>query len=162
MPGSPLSFSSAVPACGSFLLRSQEVQETKSRRVGDQTPAASIVCPQSGKRLRAFFKIAPQSSFPRRRESIVPAMGPHSPALAEDKFLGDDVDSQNRRNKARMYMKTKDRLGNRPPLAPSLPKEENSGLPSSDEEGSGVVGRSGLVRNRVCNSENGGTKPECI
>jgi hypothetical protein len=37
-------------------------------------------------------------------------------------------------------MKTKDRLGDSTTSDPSLSKEGNSGLPSSDEEGVGVVG----------------------
>jgi hypothetical protein len=37
-----------------------------------------------------------------------------------------------------MYMKTKDRLGNRPPLTPPYPRRGiPGGLPSSDEEGWG-------------------------
>ena len=67
-------------------------------------------------------------------------MGRRSPTFAEDKFRGDDVDFQNRRNKARMFMKTKERRGNRPPLTPPYPRRGISGLPSSDEEGLGVVG----------------------
>jgi len=39
-----------------------------------------------------------------------------------------------------MFMKTKDRRGNRPPLTPPYPRRGIAGLPSSDEEGLGVVG----------------------
>ncbi len=41
-------------------------------------------------------------------------------------------------------MKTKDRLRNQPRPGPSLPKEGNFKLQSSDEEGLGVVGLSAL------------------
>ena len=37
-------------------------------------------------------------------------------------------------------MKTKDRRSNRPPLTPPYPRRGIAGLPSSDEEGLGVVG----------------------
>jgi len=107
MPESPLLFS--VPACGSFLLRSQVVHESTSPGVGDQKPTARPE-PHSGRRRTVLLKIAPQSSFPRRRESTVPRMGPRSPAFAEDKFRGDDGGFQNWGNKARMYMKTRDEV----------------------------------------------------
>jgi len=45
---------------------------------------------------------------------------------------------------------------------PSLSKEGNPRVPSSDEEGRGVVGFCALARKRVCNTEKAGTKPECI
>jgi len=78
--------------------------------VVDQDPTESLArAPQPGRRRTVLLKIAPQPSFPRRRESTVPTMGPRSPAFAEDKFRGADVDFQNRRNKARMYMKTKNK-----------------------------------------------------
>ena len=46
---------------------------------------------------------------------------------------------ENWANKARMSMKTKERLRNQPPLAPPYPRKGILGLPSSDEEGLGVV-----------------------
>jgi hypothetical protein len=46
---------------------------------------------------------------------------------------------------------------------PSLSKEGNDGgLPSSDEEGFGVVRLRGLEVDRVCEIESDGTKPECV
>ena len=42
-------------------------------------------------------------------------------------------------NKARMSVKTKDRWRNQPPLAPPYPGRGIPRLPSSDEEGLGVV-----------------------
>ena len=50
---------------------------------------------------------------------------------------------ENRGNKARMSMKTKDRRGNQPPLTPPYPRRGITPLPSSDEEGRGVVGLCG-------------------
>jgi hypothetical protein len=49
-----------------------------------------------------------------------------------------------RGNKARMSMKTKDRSRNQPLLTPPNPRRGITGLPSSDEEGLGVVGLCGL------------------
>jgi len=167
MPESPLLFS--VPACGSYLLCSQKVEGSKARAgrqmgrwadgcrvVGGARSAQGRADSRAivGRRRTALLKIAPRSSFPRRREStlpmtmgprlrgddINPQMGPRSPAFAEDKFRGDDGDIQNRGNKARMCMKTKDRRGNRPPLNPPYPRRGIAGLPSSDEEGLRVVG----------------------
>ena len=57
-------FSSVVPACGSFLLRSQEVQESKSGGVGDSTPTTWLG-PQTGGRHTAPLTFAPSVSFPR-------------------------------------------------------------------------------------------------
>jgi hypothetical protein len=48
--------------------------------------------------------------------------------------------TENWENKARMSMKTKDRHGIQPPLAPPYPREGNFKLPSSNEEGLRVVG----------------------
>jgi len=130
MPESPLLFS--VPACGSFLLCSQKVEESdvsqavkKLRSRGAQVQRATArLGPQAGRRRMVLLKTALRSSFPRRRESTVPMtmgprfrgddinfqMGPRSPAFAEDKFRGDDGGFQNRGNKARMYMKTKNEV----------------------------------------------------
>ena len=46
-----------------------------------------------------------------------------------------DCAIEKRENKARMSMKTKERLRNQPPLAPPYPRRGIPGLPSSDEEG---------------------------
>ena len=101
MPESSLLFS--VPAWGSFLLCSQEVEGSKTR-AGRQMGRWADGCravggPRSAKggadsesraiagRWRAVLrKIAPRSSFPRRRESTVPTIGPS--------LRGDDGDFQ--------------------------------------------------------------------
>jgi len=69
------------------------------RGVQGRGPTARLV-QHPGRRRTVLLKISPHSSFPRRRESIVPTMGP--------RFRRDDVDFQNRENKARMFMKTKE------------------------------------------------------
>jgi hypothetical protein len=55
-------------------------------------------------------------------------------------------------------MKTKERPRNQPPLSPPYPKRGITGLPSSDEEGLGVVGlwrETGLVTRKTAEqSEN--------
>ena len=76
MEESPLLFS--VPAWGSFVLCSQEVEESRSPGVGAQEPTARLG-QHSRRRRTVLLKIAPQSSFPRRRESTVPTMNPRSP-----------------------------------------------------------------------------------
>ena len=85
------------------------VNKSRSQRAEEWETGSRPHGRVAGRRQRTvLLKVAPLSSFPRRRESIVPiAMGPRSPAFAEDKFRGDDVDIQNRGNKARMFMKTK-------------------------------------------------------
>ena len=138
----PLLFSSVVPACGSVLRRrscSSADEHPETMNMPEPTPhrnspsplasplgrgkrgrgeKVSLVAQTAGSAVCGLSTVAGTSRGPRTRRSAL---------------------HQNRGNKARMYMKTKDRRRHQPPLTPPYPRRGIPGLPSSAEEGLGVV-----------------------
>jgi len=88
-------FPLVVPASGSFLLCSQEVEESKSPEMGDQKPTTRLG-PQFARWRTTLLRITLCVSFPRKRESSVPTMGP--------RFRGDDADFHSRGRAVSRYL----------------------------------------------------------
>ena len=85
------------PSCAVKKYTNPEVKGSRSAKPN----ATASIGPQAGRWRGALLEVASHSSFPRRRESILLTMDPG--------FRGDDGESHYRGNKARMYMKTKEK-----------------------------------------------------
>ena len=174
MPGSPLLFSSIVPACDScFRL------QPRDRGADDPKPTVTVALGPHSRRRRTAprrldfpfldCKLAEQSqevaefgSADRRFFGLRPF---HGPRRAADCKNGRPR-YQNRGNKASMWMKTKDWLRNQPPLAPPYLRRGIPGSPPRMRRGGGGATLWPLDRfahwRETGMRKNEGTKPECV